>query len=185
MLRSKAFTLVELMVTVGIIVLTASLALPNLAGFKKRQSLERTALEFRNKLLEAQTFSLAPRRPDVDVFGYAFGFAPATGQYGIAKVSSRPRSTITNLANDPEVLTLPSGVSFGSPQASAGPWLANSAGIFEIDFLIGSRAKAEALSGSDFLKSGTVTIPLTKDDNCVGVKVSLESGSVIIDKCPA
>ncbi|MFY9484139.1 MAG: prepilin-type N-terminal cleavage/methylation domain-containing protein [Patescibacteria group bacterium] len=184
MLRSKAFTLVELMVTVGIVVLVASLALPNLADFKKQQSLKRTVLELRNKLLEAQTFSLAPRRDDADLLGYAFGFLPATGKYGIAKVSSRPRSTITNLTDDPqliEVSNLPSGVFFGSPSATAGPWLATSAGIFQVDFLIGGRAKAEAVSGSGFLRSGTISIPLTKDGATIVIKVSLESSSVIIE----
>jgi len=185
MLHSRAFTLIEVMVTVGIVVLMASLALPNLAGFKKRQSLERTALEFRNKLLEAQAFSLAPRRPDTDIIGYAFGFSRATGQYGIAKVSSRPRSAITNLTNDLqliEVLSLPSGVSFGVPQVLVVPWVPNSSGIFEIDFLIGTRAAAEAVSGSSYLRSGTLSIPLTKDGATVTVKVSLDSGSVIIEQ---
>lgn len=183
MLHSKGFTLVELMVTVGIVVLMASLALPNLADFKKQQGLKRTALELRNKILEAQSLSLAPRRDDVGLSGYAFGFSSA-GEYGIAKVLSRHRSTITNLTDDPqliEVAILPSGVSFGTPLASSGSWLATPAGIFEIDFLIGARARAEAISGSGFFQSGTVSIPLTKDSAQVTVKVSLDSGSVIIE----
>lgn len=171
------------MVTVGIVVLMASLALPNLADFKKQQSLKRTAVELRNKILEAQAFSLAPRRIDTDLLGYAFGFSPTTGEYGIAKVSSRDRSTITNFTNVIETLRLPSGVFFGSPSATAVPCFATSAGIFEIDFLIpvGARAKVEAVSGSCLIRLGTVFIPLTKDGNTVIVKVSLESGSVIIE----
>ncbi len=62
----QAFTLIELLITMGIIVLILSVTLPAFSRFQKEQDLVSAAETLRDALLETQNLALSPRsqKPD-------------------------------------------------------------------------------------------------------------------------
>ncbi|MBI3495188.1 prepilin-type N-terminal cleavage/methylation domain-containing protein [Candidatus Berkelbacteria bacterium] len=186
MSHSRSFTLIELVVTLGIIALMLGAVIPNIGPFRQKQTLERSAIELRNHILEAQAYTLAPRRVDRNIVGYRFGFATAGGNantFATAKLGN-PVGGLTTVAACPDpnsilidCFRLPAGITFGTPTT----WKANPAGIYEIDFLIADRAKAQASNGAAYVQTGTVDIPLIRGADTKTVNVSLDTGSVTIE----
>src|SRR5215212_6106389 len=59
--QKKAFTLLEVLVSVFIITLLTAVSLPRLREFQVRKQLELTALEVKSAILETKNYALAPR----------------------------------------------------------------------------------------------------------------------------
>ena len=65
MLKIKGFTLIELMVTIGIMAIIATLAAPSFGNMLTNQKLKKTTVEMKIKLQEARSRALLTRSPTV------------------------------------------------------------------------------------------------------------------------
>lgn len=179
MFGSKSFTLVELVVTIGIVVMVASFVIPKLGDSRGKRSLERTAIELRNKLLEAQALALAPRVTDTKLIGYGFVINIDSGSYGIVLIATSPRTVVSQIEGSSvmiESAKLPASTRFGEPNFSH-----NGLGTHQIDFLAGERASAEAITQAGPLKTGTLRIPVSQGTVSKIIVVQLQSGSITIE----
>jgi len=70
------FTLIELLVTISIMILLVIFFIPQYQAFSRRNELRMTLQEMKEKVLQAQSFSLAPRDADKGVTYYRFVFYP-------------------------------------------------------------------------------------------------------------
>ncbi len=105
MRRRLGFTLIELVISLGIIVLLLALAIPLFRGSGERNKLMLTAQEVKNTILEAKNLALSPRMEkaaNVDKYSIKFN-QPANNQYAIYE-GTTPISA----------KTLPDSISFSS-----------------------------------------------------------------------
>lgn len=65
-MKHRAFTLIEVMVSTGIIVLMLGVSLPAFTSFQKQQNLAVAADTLRDAILEAHNYALAPRPVGAD-----------------------------------------------------------------------------------------------------------------------
>lgn len=172
--------MIELLVTIGIVVLVITLVVPNFGPFAQRQGLDRQAIEMKNRMLEAQALALAPRRSDTGLLGYSFVVDLTTRHYGVAKLPlTVPRTQIGRVTTDPLIIdreALPN--EFGISNY----WPANSNGVLQLDFVIGSRAKAEVVSVASLIETGTVSLTLSRGVETRILEISLSSGTVSIEQ---
>lgn len=79
-MRRTGFTLIEVIASVGIIVMMLAISLPAFLEFQKRQNLNLAAESIRDAILEAYNYSLAPRAAD----GTGIGKQAGTDFYRIS-----------------------------------------------------------------------------------------------------
>jgi prepilin-type N-terminal cleavage/methylation domain-containing protein len=85
--RRTGFTLIEVIVSVGIIVMMLAISLPAFLEFQKRQNLSLAAESIRDAMLEAYNYSLAPRAAD----GTSLGKQAGTDLYRISFSLATPQ----------------------------------------------------------------------------------------------
>lgn len=80
-MRSTGFTLIELMVSVGIIMVTLGGMIANYNGYNNRQTLKQTALTLKNNLRFAQAKALSGEKPTsncTELIGWTISFTSGT-----------------------------------------------------------------------------------------------------------
>lgn len=68
----RGFTLIELVVAIGIMVLMTGISIPFFRNFANKNDLDRAALEVKSAILEARSLSLAPRNVPSSFSAYQF-----------------------------------------------------------------------------------------------------------------
>lgn len=124
---SQGFTLLEMMVVVSIMALTAALSVAGFGDFNNRQRVKQAALTLKNNLRSAQTKASTGRKPSgcTKLSGYQINF-PSETQYMISPVCT-PEGV---LAADTTII-LPTSVTF-SPVPSSFTYGVLTAGIIDI-----------------------------------------------------
>lgn len=100
----KSFTLIELVVTVGILIIIAGASIPALFYHQKRAKLEETTTQIKDAILSAQNLAFAPGDVSVKVYSIYFNLGgPGPRQFGIYQTVQDsgpvpvPGSTVSNL----------------------------------------------------------------------------------------
>lgn len=92
----KSFTLVEILVTVGIIVLLAAAAGPALKIHQDKANLDNAVTKIKDGILETQNYAFAPERTDPNLTGYIFvlnmSSSPQDYYVGSGGTTLHPRS---------------------------------------------------------------------------------------------
>ena len=111
------FTLAELLVSIGIIILFTAVLLPAFSGFGRRNELRQTAQFVESKILETRGYALAPRAgPATPIERYEF-IAPANLPACSSPDGSR-LAIVEVAGSGSEVVTcelLPGGIVFTNP----------------------------------------------------------------------
>lgn len=118
--RELGFTLAELLVSIGIIVLFTAVLLPAFGDFGKRNELTQAGLLVQTKILETKSLALAPRAsPGVGISQYVFT-APANPS--VVGCTGDDRYAITEVTASGTNLVvcdvMPGGIFFRPPQTS-------------------------------------------------------------------
>jgi type II secretory pathway pseudopilin PulG len=79
---SKSFTLIELMVTVGIVILIAALSGPALNVERNRSNLDAATQQIRDAIAQTQTYALAPERPEATGYVFVLNIGSTDQNYG-------------------------------------------------------------------------------------------------------
>jgi len=99
----KSFTLIELMVTVGIVILIAAISGPALDSERNRANLNAAVTQIRDLISQTQTYALAPERSSADGYvliidnvaaGTKWGSSFNPGDYGIFSMEGSNRNLV-------------------------------------------------------------------------------------------
>jgi prepilin-type N-terminal cleavage/methylation domain-containing protein len=91
--RENGFTLVELIVTIGIVVFLMALLFPSFRNYERRNNLEQSAEEVRSAILETKNYAMGPRAGAKNVDYYKIVFQQGDREYSIVEGSDSGTGT--------------------------------------------------------------------------------------------
>lgn len=127
----KAFTLIELIVSISILAVIAVAAIPPLLEHQKRAKLEETTTQLKDAILSTQNYAMAPGAVDIDHYSLIINTSgspvsyyppgstipvPARSYqlYSFSK-SDPPQGVAVSNGNLPEKVTISNNLSLGDP----------------------------------------------------------------------
>lgn len=112
-MRRSGFTLIELVISTGIIMLVVASTLPAFLQFQAKQNLVSAAQSVRDMILEAQNYALAPR-PEKPVGGDLYRIVFLTSDPPGYQIDEYNPTTPDSPWDTVKIGGLPSGISFCS-----------------------------------------------------------------------
>ena len=195
----KAFTLLEVLVSVFIIVLLTAVSLPRLREFQVRNQLQLTALEVKSAILETKNYALAPRNVTpggerkirsyaIKICGVQNSFCPSANSYQILECQTKEpptdarscmSGTIYGLPDSEEVSVslwqkLPQNISF----SNINQWL----GFGILRFSVEEQGKLVYDSGFDGSSDSEAMIKLTQGNNIYAIHLIKATGAAYVTK---
>ena len=117
---SKSFTLIEMLVTIGIVILIAAASGPALDQERNRANFNDAVQQIRDLISETQTYAFAPERNNASDYGLEMNFGSAStgdldpNQYGIYARFSGGSSLIKTGKLQPVTISAPAPINIGS-----------------------------------------------------------------------
>ena len=196
--QKKAFTLLEVLVSIFIIVLLTAVSLPRLREFQVRNQLQLTALEVKSAILETKNYALAPRNVTpgderkirsyaIKICGAQSDFCPSANNYQILECQAQEPSSAGVCASGSiigppyseevpvsPVQKLPQNINF----ANINQWQ----GFGILRFSVEEQGKLIYDSGFNDSSASEVIIKLTQGNNIYAIHLIKATGAVYVTK---
>jgi len=179
--KKNGFTLVELLVTLGIMMLLMGVTMPFEISYRSKAEIKLSAKDLRSLFWEAQNRSLAPS--DKDVTSYRISLAKGQGKLTVVSLQEcKPLPTGCNPIKGAKLPQVTLGTNITIGDIIFDPLHTPLAGTETVDFAVGNNSKAGEISFSEKVTGSDVPIIANKIKIVIVSAATTLKYDIIIDK---